>query len=106
MTTRAVPWLKRRLKQISAVLILIGLYLGTRLPGVSARERLALAGNFQFQRSVLPQVPGFPTKTIRAVNPRLARLSAWISSVGASVALNDIDGDGLPNDVCYVDTRT
>ncbi|HEX7287050.1 MAG TPA: CRTAC1 family protein, partial [Candidatus Angelobacter sp.] len=46
------------------------------------------------------------TKTIRAVNPRLARLSAWISSVGASVALNDIDGDGLPNDVCYVDTRT
>ena len=26
--------------------------------------------------------------------------------MGASVAMNDLDGDGLPNDVCYVDTRT
>ena len=25
--------------------------------------------------------------------------------MGAAVALNDLDGDGLPNDACYVDTR-
>jgi hypothetical protein len=31
--------------------------------------------------------------------------SAWISAVGASVALNDLDKDGLANDVCYVDPR-
>jgi len=54
----------------------------------------------------LPQVPGYPAKTIRSVNPHLAGISAWVSSVGASVALNDLDGDGLPNDLCYVDTRT
>jgi hypothetical protein len=35
----------------------------------------------------------------------MERISAWISSVGASVALNDLDGDGLPNDICYIDPR-
>lgn len=99
-------WLKRRLKILSAVLIPIVLYFATRLPDVSARERSALTSHFQFQRTVLPQVPGHPQKTVRSVNPHLERISAWISSVGASVAMNDLDGDGLPNDLCYVDTRT
>jgi len=107
---RLFPRLKSRLKELSAVLILTGLYFATQLPDVSARERNTLTSHFQFQRSVLPQVPGYsqryPQKTIRSVNPHLARISAWISSVGASVAMNDFDGDGLPNDLCYVDTRT
>ncbi|HET9284489.1 MAG TPA: CRTAC1 family protein [Candidatus Angelobacter sp.] len=103
---RSFLWLKHRLKELSAVLILTGLYFATQLPDVSARERLALASHFQFQRSLLPQVLGYPQKTIRSVNPHLAKISAWISSVGASVAMNDLDGDGLPNDLCYVDTRT
>jgi len=97
---------RRWLKQASALLIVAGLYWATRLPEVSTSERLLLARHFQFQRSVLPRVAGYPTKTVRGVNPRLAKVSAWISSVGASVALSDIDGDGLPNDICYVDTRT
>ena len=42
---------------------------------------------------------------MRAVNPNLERISGWISSVGAAVALNDLDGDGLPNDLCHVDPR-
>src|SRR6185437_5148103 len=103
---RSFLWLKSRLKELSAVLILTVLYFATQLPDVSARERNTLTSHFQFQRSVLPQVPGYPQKTIRSVNPHLARISAWISSVGASVAMNDFDGDGLPNDLCYVDTRT
>jgi enediyne biosynthesis protein E4 len=103
---RPFLWLKCWLKGLSAVLILTGLYFTTQLPDVSARERLALTSHFQFQRSALPQVPGYPQKTIRLVNPRLARISAWVSSVGAAIALNDLDGDGLPNDLCYVDTRT
>jgi hypothetical protein len=48
----------------------------------------------------------YPAKTIRSVNPGLAGISAWVSAVGASVALNDLDGDGLPNYLCYVDTQT
>ena len=98
--------MKRWLKHLSAILIVVGLYFATRLPEISARERASLSSHFQFQRSVLPQVPGFPAKNVRNVNPRLAKISAWISSVGAAVALADLDGDGLPNDLCYVDTRT
>lgn len=94
------------LKHASAILIVVGLYFATRLPEVSGKERLSLTSHFQFQRSVLPQVPGYPSKTVRAVNPRLTKVAGWISTVGAGVALSDIDGDGLPNDVCYVDTRT
>jgi hypothetical protein len=45
-------------------------------------------------------------RTIRTVQPALAPLAAWISSVGAAVALNDLDGDSLPNDVAYVDVRS
>jgi enediyne biosynthesis protein E4 len=93
-------------KPLSALLIVGLLYWATRLPEVSAKERLSLSSHFQFQRTALPQVSGYPAKTFRAVNPRLSKIAAWISSVGASVALSDIDGDGLPNDVCYVDTRT
>ncbi|HEY6968106.1 MAG TPA: CRTAC1 family protein [Candidatus Angelobacter sp.] len=103
---QAFHWFKRWLKQISAVLIVVVLYFSTQLPDVSAKERLTLTSHFQFQRSALPQLSGYATKTLRSVNPRLAKISAWISSVGAAVALSDIDGDGLPNDLCYVNTRT
>jgi hypothetical protein len=99
-------WLKLRLKGLSVIVLLTGLYFATQLPGISAREQLNLTSHFQFQRNVLPPVAGYSTKTIRSVNPQLARISAWVSSVGASIALNDLDGDGLPNDLCYVDTRT
>ena len=40
------------------------------------------------------------------MHPSLKTIESWISAVGAAVALNDLDGDGLPNDVVYVDTRT
>ena len=40
------------------------------------------------------------------VHPSLARISAFISGLGAGVALNDLDGDGLSNDVCRVESRT
>ena len=44
-------------------------------------------------------------KLTREVNPNYRNIQSWISSVGAGVALNDIDGDGLSNDLCLVDTR-
>lgn len=101
-----LEFLKPRLKVIVSLVIVVGLYLAIQLPGVSANEKFSLASRFHFERTALPQVTGFPAKSVRAVNPRLQKISAWISSVGASVALNDLDGDGLPNDACYVDPRT
>src|SRR6185369_7607838 len=39
-------------------------------------------------------------------HPSLERISAWISSLGAAATLADLDGDGLANDLIYVDPRT
>ena len=70
-------------------------------------ERAALAARFRFTAFRLPELPGPPTahRAARAPQP-CAPSTAWISSVGAGVALDDLDGDGLPNDLCHVDPRT
>ncbi len=44
--------------------------------------------------------------TIRQVNPAYQHIDAWISSVGASVAMNDLTGHGRSDGMCIVDTRT
>jgi hypothetical protein len=52
-----------------------------------------------------PADNGQPMRTIRDVHPDLKRIDAWISSVGAGVALADIAGSGRPADICLVDPR-
>lgn len=89
-----------------AITIIVALYALARLPALSSAERARLAAGFSFVQSPLPELAGQSSRSVRAVHPSLERISAWISTVGASVALNDVDGDGLPNDVCYVDTRS
>lgn len=64
-----------------------------------------MAGRFRFERERFPRLDG-AARSYRHVNPRLQRINAWISSVGAGVALGDLDGDGLSNDACLVDPRT
>ncbi len=89
-----------------AIVPIIVLYRLSQLPAATGEERNAMAARFHFATSPLPTLPGRVQKSIRNVNPSLNHISGWISSVGASVALSDLDGDGLPNDVCYVDPRT
>jgi enediyne biosynthesis protein E4 len=96
--------LARHAKKAAAAVVILGLYGAARLPAVSAEERAATASSFRFARLALPDPPG-PLAHVRRVHPSLERISAWISSVGASIALNDLDGDGLPNDYCQVDPR-
>lgn len=91
--------------QIIALLAILVAYGFTRLPHVSDQERSAMAARFAFTVSELPTVSGDPGQAVRGVHPDLEHISAWISAVGASVALRDLDGDGLPNDACYVDVR-
>ncbi len=80
-------------------------YSFARLPTLPDAERRLLASHFSFIKQPLPGVPGYAQKSIRAVHPSLDNISAWISSVGASVALSYLDEDGLPNDLVYVDPR-
>lgn len=90
--------------KIVAVLLIGVAYHFATLPTLSAQERATLASQFAFQQFPLPTLPGYEPKGVRQVHPDLQHISAWISSVGASVSLNDLDGDGLSNDVCYVNT--
>ncbi len=76
-----------------------------QLPRLSPEESAGMAGRFHFQRERFPRLDG-PSRTYRNVNPRLQRINAWISTVGAGIALGDLDGDGLSNDACLVDPRT
>jgi hypothetical protein len=93
-----------RLIALSAIVVSFGL---ARLPHLSETDRTRLANRFSFTSEPLAECdPPTPARGVRAVPPSLQRISAWISSVGAAVALHDLDGDGLPNDVVLVDPRT
>ena len=95
----------RRLVPKIVALLLVVVFLGAaRLPRLSDQERRALASQFVFERMPLGPQPE-QARSIRSVHPALRRIAAWISSVGSSVALTDVDGDGLSNDFCLVDPR-
>ena len=94
---------RRQAAKLTAIILVFVVYGFARIPKPS--ELAKLAEGFNFRASPLPTISGETQRTIRDVNPSLRRVAGWISSVGAAVALNDLDGDGLPNDACYVDTR-
>jgi hypothetical protein len=73
---------------------------------LSHEQMLALASQFRFEvTSLHPADNGRPLRTMRAVHPDLKHIDAWISSLGASVALADIEGSGRPADICLVDPQ-
>ena len=96
---------RRQAAKLTAILLVFVVYGFARVPEASESELAKLAEGFRFSAAPLPTLNGETQRTIRDVNPSLRRIAGWISSVGAAVALNDLDGDGLPNDACYVDTR-
>lgn len=101
-----IDLLRTNVARIIAVAVIAILYVFARPPAISEAERLELAGGFRFTSYPLVELPGTPHKSIRVVNPSLRRIAGWVSATGAGVALNDLDGDGLPNDLCSVDPRT
>jgi enediyne biosynthesis protein E4 len=96
--------IRRSLAALLAVGLCLGVGMATRLPIPDASERSALASRFSF---VVRDVNGDPAgaRTVRVVQPDLRHIAAWISAVGASGGLADLDGDGLANDACLVDPR-
>ena len=98
--------LRRQAPRLTALLVVLVLYGFTRLPKLPDAEREQMAARFSFAALPLPVLPDHTPKFVRDVHPSMAHISGWISSVGAAVALHDLDRDGLSNDVCYVDPRT
>ncbi|HYN97059.1 MAG TPA: CRTAC1 family protein [Pilimelia sp.] len=103
--TTAVSWLRRQLAGIVALAVIAALFVGARLPAASAAESSAVAAGHAFRPMAIAMVSGFPQQEIRKVNQDYRAIDAWISSVGAGIALNDLDGDKLPNDLCVTDPR-
>ncbi|MBI3869323.1 MAG: CRTAC1 family protein [Verrucomicrobia bacterium] len=103
--------MKSGFRQLAAPLAAITLisvcYAMARFPSLSESDAVKLAAKFKFEKAPLAEVANHPPyKRVRQVHPSLSRISAWISSLGASAAFADLDGDGLPNDIVNVDPRS
>jgi hypothetical protein len=98
---------KKWLPPLIALIIVVVLGIMAIDPHLSEGKIHELASHYRFAPPVTLLAPSnVKMASVRRVHPSLERISGWISSVGASAALGDIDGDGAPNDLCDVDPRT
>lgn len=104
--TAALRWLRRQLPGVIAVVVGVSTYFAVSLPTVSATEQDQVASTYGFKALGIALPESDKLQKIRKVNQKYEHISAWISSVGSAIAMNDLDGDGLTNDLCLVDTRT
>lgn len=88
----------------AALVAMAGIGVATRVPGPGPATRDQLAGRFHFAASAINGDPAH-ARSLRTVEPQLYRIRSWISSVGASVGVADVSGDGRDDDVCLVDPR-
>ena len=100
--------LRKSIPGLVAVLLLAAVFL-------IAQSQVATAGvsqtaaRYRFTELPIAMPPGYaqqPMHTVRDVNPAYAHIRSWISSVGASIAMNDLTGHGRADAMCIVDTRT
>jgi enediyne biosynthesis protein E4 len=99
---------RRYARSVCAFAIVLALLAATRLTDPSRVEASSdILRRFQFRRTSLPEIEGPERWTVRKnVHPSLSGIPAFISGLGSGVALHDVDGDGLSNDLCRVESRT
>ena len=93
---------------MAAILVAATLFFGTQA-AVAVGGAAQTAQQFSFKEMAIAMPPGYNSQhmnTIRPVNPAFQKIDAWISSVGASIAINDVTGHGRADGMCIVDTRT
>lgn len=98
--------IQRNARRIVALVLIVLTGWLARSPRLSSEERASLASRFRFASVELPVVGERTSRTSRVVHPALSHMRNWISSVGGGVALGDLDGDGLSNDLCSIETRS
>lgn len=99
---------RRHARGICALGTVFGLLATTRLTDRSSVEASSdVTRRFQFRRTPVPDLEGGPERRTYRQNlhPSVSRIPAFFA-IGAGVALNDLDGDGLSNDLCLVESRT
>ncbi|SDJ97745.1 Repeat domain-containing protein [Actinopolyspora mzabensis] len=104
--TATLQWLSKQRAGIVAIVLMSLLFVLARVPSVTADDREKLADSYDFTPMSIALPGGLPTQDIRRVNQEYENINAWISSVGAGISMNDLDGDGLSNDLCVTDPRT
>src|SRR5262245_57992132 len=97
---------RRYAASIAGLILVLSTYGATRWSVAPAPHLDKLAAHYKFEQFPMPEVPGQTYQTVRKVAPSLKRIDGWISAVGAAVAMGDRDGDGLSNDIVWVDART
>jgi enediyne biosynthesis protein E4 len=97
---------RRVVPALLAGTLMVTLFVVARLPGASADVKSGVTSHYKFTSLPVELPPGLPSKDIRQVNPAYKRIQAWLSSVGAGVAVNDLAGTGKPEDLCIVDPRS
>jgi hypothetical protein len=91
-----------------AALVLVTLY-GIAQSRVATYGADTVAAQYKFVELPIAMPAGYDQQkmnTIRPVNRAYQKIAAWISSVGASIAINDLVGHGRSDGMCIVDTRT
>lgn len=106
MSASKKSWLRRQVPAFAALVLVAAAFLVARPPASSADTVAQLAKGYGFEPMSIALPGGYTQQTVRKVNQKYKHIDWWISSVGAGVALNDLDGDGLANDICLSDPRT
>jgi enediyne biosynthesis protein E4 len=91
--------------QISVFGVVGALALLARLPDPQPGEAARLAARFRFAVQPLPPVPIPAGGVVFPVNKSASHMQFYFYQIGASAALGDLDGDGLPNDLVITDVR-
>lgn len=108
MFPRLIAMAKKHAAPASVLAFAAALYAMAGIPTATEKELTSISSSFRFQSVEFAPVAGgtSPARTVREVNPSLKSIASWISSVGAGIALADLDGDAVDNEVCLVDPRT
>jgi hypothetical protein len=100
--------LRRLVPGVATLLVATGLFFGVT-NAVARPNGDQVAGNYKFHEMPIAMPSGYNNQhmnTVRPVNPAYKKIQSWISSVGASIAMNDLTGHGKSDSMCIVDTRT
>ncbi|WP_280381539.1 CRTAC1 family protein [Nocardia wallacei] len=101
--------LRKALVPLASLGMMVALFVpahSTMVAPVESDAGAPLASKFKFTEMPIALPPGLPERKIRNIEPRYEHVVAWMSSVNAAVAINDIDGNGRADDLCLVDSRS
>lgn len=91
--------------KIAAVVCIVAAFAFARLPTISAELKEETAAEFALTALPVAELRGHGSQATREVNRTYEHIRAWISSVGAGIAMTNLDQDQADDDICYVDPR-